>query len=225
MLNIERNIRNMNFIKSAADEEGSDLMHYSKNIKSGAHVFSIERNADAENFIDVNYKAGYLREIEEFYSTNSFYQSLKLIKRFSDVFQRHGTGIVAENPEGEIILVKNYRYINDYDSWEIPAGTIPPGSDPADCVLEELKEEAGCTADKSELVHIGNYFPSIGSSSQIFHCYYARNVKQITTELDGNEILEAKWFTKDETKNMMSDGTIKDGFTLVLLMRFLFLLK
>ena len=140
-------------------------------------------------------------------------------------FQRHGTGIVAENQEGEIILVKNYRYINDYGSWEIPAGTIPPGSDPADCVLEELKEEAGCTVDKSELVHIGNYFPSIGSSSQIFHCYYARNVKQITTELDGNEILEAKWFTKDEIKNMISDGTIKDGFTLVLLMRFLFLLK
>ena len=140
-------------------------------------------------------------------------------------FQRHGTGIVAENPEGEIILVKNYRYINDYNSWEIPAGTIPPGSDPADCVLEEVKEEAGCKVEKSELVHIGNYFPSIGSSSQIFHCYYARNVKQITTELDGNEILEAKWFTKDEIKKMMSDGTIKDGFTLVLLMRFLFLLK
>ena len=140
-------------------------------------------------------------------------------------FQRHGTGIVAENPEGEIILVKNYRYINDYDSWEIPAGTIPPGSDSADCVLEELREEAGCTVDKSELVHIGNYFPSIGSSSQIFHCYYARNVKQITTELDGNEILEAKWFTKDEIKIMIADGTIKDGFTLVLLMRFLFLLK
>jgi len=54
-------------------------------------------------------------------------------------FQRHGTGIVAENSEGEIILVKNFRYINNYESWEIPAGTIPPGCDPAEIVLEELK--------------------------------------------------------------------------------------
>lgn len=140
-------------------------------------------------------------------------------------FQRHGTGIVAENNEGQIILVRNYRYINDLDSWEIPAGTIPPGSNPADVVLEELKEEAGCIADKKELKHIGNYYPSVGSSSQIFHCYYARNVKQITSELDANEILEAKWFTKDEIKKMITGGIIKDGFTLVLLMRFMFLLK
>lgn len=140
-------------------------------------------------------------------------------------FQRHGTGIVAENSEGEIILVKNFRYINNYESWEIPAGTIPPGCDPAEIVLEELKEEAGCTADINDLVHIGNYYPSIGSSSQIFHCYYAKNVKQITSELDTNEILEAKWFSTDDIKKMIINGTIKDGFTLVLLMRFLFLLK
>lgn len=140
-------------------------------------------------------------------------------------FQRHGTGVVAENNEGKIILVKNYRYINDYESWEVPAGTIPPGMDPVDCVLEELKEEAGCTADKKDVSHIGNYFPSIGSSSQIFHCYYAKNVIQTASELDSNEILEARWFTKDELKIMIKDGTIKDGFTLVLLMRFLYLLN
>jgi ADP-ribose pyrophosphatase len=138
-------------------------------------------------------------------------------------FQRHGAGIVGVNEEGKIILVRNYRYINDYDSWEVPAGTIPPGIDPAQCVLEELKEEAGCVADKKHLVHIGNYFPSIGSSSQIFHCYYAKNVIQTEGELDGNEILEARWFTVDEIKKMITDGTIKDGFTLVLLLRYLFL--
>ena len=140
-------------------------------------------------------------------------------------FQRHGTGVVGENSEGNIILVKNYRYINDYESWEVPAGTIPPGMDPAECVLEELKEEAGCTAAMKDIVHIGNYYPSIGSGSQIFHCYYAKNVVQTSNELDKNEILEAKWFTKNEIKKMILDGTMKDGFTLVLLMRYLFLLK
>jgi ADP-ribose diphosphatase len=138
-------------------------------------------------------------------------------------FQRNGTGVAAENSNGEIILVKNYRYINDYYSWEIPAGTIPPGIKPEDCVIEELKEEAGCEVKKEDLVYIGSYYPSIGSSSQVFHCYYAKNVIQTTSELDTNEILEARWFAKDELKEMISDGTIKDGFTLILLMRFLYL--
>lgn len=138
-------------------------------------------------------------------------------------FQRNGTGVVAENSKGEIMLVKNYRYINDYNSWEIPAGTIPPGTDHIDCVIEELKEEAGCEVKKENLFYIGNYYPSIGSSSQIFYCYYAKDVQQTSTELDNNEILEARWFTKDEIKRMIIDGTIKDGFTLVVLMRFLFL--
>lgn len=138
-------------------------------------------------------------------------------------FQRNGTGVVAENNKGEIILVKNYRYINDYYSWEIPAGTIPPDINPEECVIEELKEEAGCIVEKKNITYMGNYYPSIGSSSQIFYCYYAKNVEKITNELDGNEIMEAKWFSKNEIKEMIIDGTIKDGFTLVVLMRYLFL--
>lgn len=139
-------------------------------------------------------------------------------------FQRNGAGTVAENDEGKIILVRNYRYINDYYSWEVPAGTIPPGMDPAQCVLEELKEEAGCECDSKDIVSIGQYFPSIGSSTQIFHCYHAKNVKQVTSQLDTNEILDARWFTKKEIKKMIKEGKIKDGFTIVLLMRVLFML-
>lgn len=140
-------------------------------------------------------------------------------------FQRHGTGVAAENKEGKIMLVKNYRFISDYYSWEIPAGTIPPEMDPGDCVLEELKEEAGCIVKKEDLVFMGYHFASIGSSNQKFYCYYARNAEQVSTDLDTNEILEAKWFTRDEIRNMITDGTIKDGFTLVVLLKFLFLLK
>lgn len=136
-------------------------------------------------------------------------------------FQRHGAGVVAVNQKNEVMLVKNYRYINDYYSWEVPAGTIPPGMSPSECILEELREEAGCISDESALEYLGYYFPSIGSSNQEFHCFFARDVKQVSGELDANEILEAKWFTRKEIENMIKDGTIKDGFTLYLLMRYL----
>ncbi len=44
-------------------------------------------SSETYDFLNVSYKAGYLREIEEFYSLNSFYQNLKITKRFSDKFQ------------------------------------------------------------------------------------------------------------------------------------------
>ena len=84
---LDRNVRNKNFLNSSSGEEESVLLQYAKVNLNETHKFSLNRNAEAKNIIDINYKAGYLREIEEFYSTNSFYQSLKLIKRFSDVFQ------------------------------------------------------------------------------------------------------------------------------------------
>ncbi len=138
-------------------------------------------------------------------------------------FQRHGTGVVAENENGEIMLVKNYRYINDYYSWEIPAGTIPPDTDPLDCVIEELKEEAGCIVNKDDIKLICTYHPSIGSSNQIFHCYIAKNVRKVTENTDANEIVETRWFRKEEIIDMIRNEEIKDGFTLYLLMRHLFL--
>ena len=138
-------------------------------------------------------------------------------------FHRNGNGVAAENNKGEVILVKNYRYINDYYSWEAPAGTIPPGMHHSDYVIEELKEEAGCEVSKDDLVYLGNYYPSIGSSIQIFHCYYAKNVIQATKDLDENEILEAKWFSKDEITEMIRTGIIKDGFSLYLLFRWLYM--
>lgn len=145
----------------------------------------------------------------------------KIINYEALYYHRAGVGIVAENDEGKIILVKSYRYINDYTGWEVPAGTVPPDQHHSDCILQELKEEAGCEVPRENLTYTGSYYPSIGSSSQIFHCYYARGVTQVTEQFDTNEILDVKWFSKEEIINLIKNGEIKDGFSLtLLLMRF-----
>lgn len=129
-----------------------------------------------------------------------------------------GVGIVAENENNEIILVRNYRYITDFTGWEIPAGTVSAGQKHSDCIIEELKEEAGCIVGKNSLEYLGFFYPSIGSSNQVFHCYFVDNVKQEFPHLDKNEILETRWFSKEELKELIKTGKIKDGFSLNLLM-------
>ncbi len=86
-----------NFDKTFRNKKYSDLTMKAENsffkgndklsFKKSESAFSKNNNSEYKNIIDVNYKIGYLREVEELYSTNSFYQSLKFIKRFSDVFQ------------------------------------------------------------------------------------------------------------------------------------------
>lgn len=68
------------------------------------------------------------------------------------------------------------------------------------------------------LFYTGNFYPSIGSSSQVFHCYYAKSVTQVTEQLDTNEIIDAKWFSKEEIIDLIKNGEIKDGFSLILLL-------
>lgn len=133
-------------------------------------------------------------------------------------YHRAGVGIVAENCDGKIMLVKSYRFINDYTGWEVPAGTVPPEQHHSECIIQELKEEAGCEISPENLFYTGNFYPSIGSSSQVFHCYYAKSVTQVTEQLDTNEIIDAKWFSKEEIIDLIKNGEIKDGFSLILLL-------
>lgn len=138
-------------------------------------------------------------------------------------YHRNGAAIAAENSDGKIVLIKSYRYINDFTGWELPAGTVPPDRSPAECVVEELLEEAGCKTSIDSLEFLGEYYPSIGASNQLFSCFYTSDVEVVTDELDKNEILDRQWFSRDELKNMIMGGEIMDGFTLYVLMRVLFM--
>src|SRR5256884_5740761 len=55
----------------------------------------------------------------------------------------------ASDPQGDpdptILLIRQFRYAAGGPLWEIPAGTLDPGEDPAACARRELLEEAGGT--------------------------------------------------------------------------------
>ena len=60
---------------------------------------------------------------------------------------------VASDPRGDnptLLLIKQYRYATGGTLWEIPAGRLAPGEDPADCARRELLEEVGVTAGRVE---------------------------------------------------------------------------
>jgi ADP-ribose pyrophosphatase len=78
--------------------------------------------------------------------------------------------IVAMLPDGRVPIVRQYRPALEGFTWELPAGLINPGEDPADCCRRELIEETGFAALS---VHpLGCYAPCTARLSNRLHAFF-----------------------------------------------------
>jgi 8-oxo-dGTP pyrophosphatase MutT (NUDIX family) len=60
--------------------------------------------------------------------------------------------VVARTADGEIILVRQFRWGSDELSWELPGGIVDEGEDPVEAGLRELREETGYIAESGCLI-------------------------------------------------------------------------
>src|SRR3954463_15025790 len=95
------------------------------------------------------------------------------------------------DPTGEdpqILLIRQYRYAAEAYLYEIPAGRLNPGERPADCAERELKEEAGCTADR--LDHLFTMYTTPGFTDEKIHVFMATGLVVGETKHEVDEFLE-----------------------------------
>jgi 8-oxo-dGTP pyrophosphatase MutT (NUDIX family) len=62
------------------------------------------------------------------------------------VGQQDYLAIVALTPDGRLPIVRQYRPALEAFTWELPAGLVDPGEDPAQGCARELLEETGYPA-------------------------------------------------------------------------------
>ncbi len=78
--------------------------------------------------------------------------------------------IVARMPDGRIPIVRQYRPALEQFTWELPAGMVDKGEDPAACCRRELLEETGLEAAR---VHpLGTYSPCTARLSNRVHSFF-----------------------------------------------------
>lgn len=140
-----------------------------------------------------------------------------LKKDYSYLETDGSTGIVALNEKSEVALVGQWRYpVKEYH-WEIPAGMAEAGESPLENAKRELKEEAGVEAvDWTEL---GAYHMDGSKLDHTSHLFLARGltVGQNAPMID--EELVVQWLPLDEAIGLIEAGEIKDGFTVIGLLR------
>jgi len=128
------------------------------------------------------------------------------------------TGVVALTPDNEVYLIGQYRYPTKHYSWEIVEGGSEPGEDPFDTIQRELQEEAGLVAESwiqlGDEYHLSNCF-----TAEIGMLYLARGLSVVPVNPDPTEVLTVRKVRFSEAIAMVDSGEIKDGVSIVGLLR------
>ena len=118
--------------------------------------------------------------------------------------------VIPLTDQGEIILVRQYRYPIDEVTLEIPAGKLDvSGEDPLECAKRELSEETGYTAQ--EYKFLSKLATSVGFSDEVIYIYAAKGLKAGTQHTDEDEFINVVKVPLAEAVEMVLDGRINDG--------------
>ena len=133
-----------------------------------------------------------------------------------EVIEHSGGSAVLCERDNKILLVRQLRYPYQEVLYEIPAGKLNPGEDPALTAMRELEEESGVTAERVEKMY--DIYPTPAYTDEIIRVYRAVGLKDGNVHLDEDEFLTSVWVDKEEIKKMIARGEIKDAKTLVALL-------
>lgn len=94
---------------------------------------------------------------------------------------RHPGGALAVpvTPEGELVLLRQYRFAVQGRLLEFPAGTIEPGETSAATIQRELEEESGYRAATWQ--SLGNFPLAPGYSDEFIYAFLATDLEKIET--------------------------------------------
>ena len=130
-----------------------------------------------------------------------------------------GVGVLPIDKDGNVILVRQFRYPYDTELLEIPAGKLDHGEGEsiADCGARELKEETGCTAGR--MVPLGCVYPSPGFLTEVVHLFAALDLTEGEMQPDEDEFVEVVRLPIAEAENMVARDEIRDAKTALALYR------
>ena len=132
-------------------------------------------------------------------------------KIFYDNLVQGGCSAVLIKHKNKFVFLRQYRYVTDEISLEIPMGGINTNESPLECAKREVVEETGLSI--TNIVELGTTIPSNGQSPQRMYLYFAEVDSSGEPAPDESEFLEVLYLDSDLIKTYAVDGTISDSAT------------
>ncbi len=128
----------------------------------------------------------------------------------------HRVGILLLK-KGSVLLIKQYRFLIDDYSWEIPGGAVNKDENLEKAAIRECEEESGIRCNS--LTPFFDYMMGIEVTRCPTHLFYTSDFQE-TGVFDKREINAVKWVPFPKCIEMIFTGKIKDMMTIVALLTF-----
>ena len=128
-------------------------------------------------------------------------------------FLREGDSVVVLplSPEGEVVVIEEWRQAVKRVNRALPAGSVEDGDDePRAAVDRELREETGYEA--GAVSHLYTAEPANGYADSVFHYFLAEGCTPTAEqELDFNESIRVETTAFEELLGAVREGELRDG--------------
>ncbi|MFH2202562.1 MAG: NUDIX hydrolase [Elusimicrobiota bacterium] len=121
--------------------------------------------------------------------------------------------VVPFTSDGEVVLVRQFRYPIGRVTIEIPAGKLDGGELPLRCAKRELTEETGFTAGR--IRRLTTFWPAPAFSNETLYIFVADRLRRGCVRLDEDEFVEVVRVHFQKALDWVVSGKIKDSKTII----------
>ncbi|WP_312889202.1 NUDIX hydrolase [Desertibacillus haloalkaliphilus] len=119
--------------------------------------------------------------------------------------------VIALTPEGNLLLVRQFRKPLERTIVEIPAGKLELNEEPLHSAKRELEEETGYRSNQLEFVT--SFYTSPGFADEIVHIYFTDQLTAGHVQTDEDEFVDLLEVTLEDAEKMIETKEIFDAKT------------
>ena len=116
--------------------------------------------------------------------------------------QLHAITVGLHDEAGRVLFI---RHSYGPRGWTLPGGGVTRSEDPADAARREMHEELGVRLGELDL--LGTLTETVSGAPQTAHVFGARLDEE--PRPDGREVIEARFFSRDEVPGPLSELTLR----------------
>ena len=166
---------------------------------------------------------------EEQIASREIYDGRIIKVRVDDILMRNGNQSVREvvdhanavvicpiDDEGNVHLVRQYRYAAKQMLLELPAGLVEEGENPDDCAQRELAEEIGYASRNLRI--LGGFWSSPGFCTEFMYAYLAKDLVPRRLQADDDEDIQIEKVPLSRIPQLIRLGEIQDAKSIAVLL-------